>query len=97
METVDQLSPYQNTPEMRKKISVVAVSLDESDDEIKAWEKKVRQLSGWTHMRAPEGVRSKVAADYYVLATPVMVLLDAKTMNIVSTPNTVLELKQSDL
>ena len=97
VETVDQLYPYQNTPEMRKKISVVAVSLDETDDEIKAWEKKVRQLSGWTHMRAPEGVRSKVAADYYVLATPVMVLLDAKTMNIVSTPNTVLELKQSDL
>jgi len=43
-------------------------------------------------MCAPEGVRSKVASDYYVLATPVMVLLDAKTKEIVSVPNTLNEL-----
>jgi len=44
-------------------------------------------------LQAPEGVRSKVAGDFYVLATPVMVLLNSKTREIVATPNTVEELK----
>jgi hypothetical protein len=70
----------------------VAVSLDETDTEIKAWEKKIPELKGWKHLRAPDGVRSKAAADYYVLATPVMVLIDAKTREIIATPNTLGEL-----
>jgi hypothetical protein len=49
---------------------------------------------GWKHLHAKEGVRSKEASDFYVLATPVMVLLDAKTKEIVASPNTVEELKK---
>lgn len=57
-----------------------------------AWEKKIPDLKEWKHLRAAEGIRSKAASDYYVLATPVMVLLDAKTRNIVAVPNTLNEL-----
>ena len=59
---------------------------------ITAWEKKTAKLKGWKHLHADDGIRSKVAVDYYVLATPVMILLDAKTKEIVATPNTMNEL-----
>ena len=54
---------------------------------------KIKELKGWKHLHATEGVRSKEASDYYVLATPVMVLLDSKTRKIIATPNTLNELK----
>ena len=92
VEMADQLYPWQQQPANLQKIYVVAISLDETETEIKAWDTKVPKLKGWQHLRAPEGVRSKVAGDYFVLATPVMVLLDSKTREIVATPNTVNEL-----
>jgi thioredoxin-related protein len=95
METVVAVYPWQQQAEVQQKVKVVAISLDETDTEIKAWEQKIKELSGWKHMRAEEGVRSKVASDYYVLATPVMVLLDAKTRTIVALPNTPEELKKA--
>ena len=91
-EMVDQLYPWQQQPELQQKINVVAISLDETETEIKAWNQKIHELKGWQHLRATEGIRSKVASDYYVLATPVMVLLDAKTREIVALPNTLNEL-----
>ena len=94
-ELVSSVYPWQQQTDIRDKIAVVAVSLDETDTEIKAWEKKVPTLKGWKHLRAPDGVRSKAAGDYFVLATPVMVLLDAKTRAIVATPNTLDELKKA--
>ncbi len=51
-----------------------------------------RRLKGWKHLRAEEGIRSKVANDYYILATPVMVLLNANTKEIIAVPNTMKEL-----
>jgi len=92
VEMENQLYPWQQQPEMQQKIRVVAVSLDETDTEIAAWQKKIPQMKGWKHLRAPEGVRSKVASDYYVLSTPVMILLDAKTKEIIALPNTLNEL-----
>jgi len=92
METVKVLYPWQQQGEMQQKIKVVAISLDETETEIKAYKKQITQLKGWQHIRAKEGVRSKVAGDYYVLATPVMVLLDSKTKIIVAVPNTLNEL-----
>jgi len=87
METVIALYPWQQQTAMQQKIKVVAISLDESEEEINAWKQKITELKGWQHMNAPEGAQSKVASDYYVLATPVMVLLDAKTKEIVGIPN----------
>ena len=78
-ETTEKLYPWQQQPDVRQKIDVIAISLDETETEIKAWEKKIPTLNGWKHLRATEGVRSKVASDYFVLATPVMVLVDSKT------------------
>ncbi len=92
METVKVLYPWQQQGEMQQKIQVVAISLDETETEIKAYRQQILQHKGWLHIRAEEGVRSKVASDYFVLATPVMVLLDAKTKIIVANPNTLNEL-----
>jgi thioredoxin-related protein len=92
-EMLGNLYSWQQQPDFRQKLTVVAISLDETETEIAAWNHKITELLGWKHLRAEEGVRSKVASDYFVLATPVMVLIDAKTREIVATPGTVEELK----
>lgn len=88
VETVNALYPWSQQTDVQQKIKVVAISLDETEIEIKSYQEKTAELKGWKHLCAPEGVRSKVASDYYVLATPVMVLLDAKTKKIIAMPNT---------
>ena len=92
VEMAENLYPLLQQPDLQQKISVVAISLDETETEIAAWERKIPQLTGWKHLRASEGINSKVAYDYYVLATPIMVLLNAKTKEIIATPNTIKEL-----
>jgi hypothetical protein len=94
-ELTEKLYPWQQQPDISKNIMVVAVSLDETETEIKAWDQKILKLQGWKHLRAPEGIRSKEASDYYVLATPVMVLVDSKTKKIVALPNTLKELEKA--
>jgi hypothetical protein len=71
---------------------IVAISLDETETELKTWQQEIKGLTEWRHMRATEGVNSKAAKDYFILATPVMVLIDGKTLEIVATPNTINEL-----
>ncbi len=93
-ETVEALYPWHHTETIRKKLSVLAISLDDSETEVKAWEQKIRALEGWKHLRAPGGVNSKVAADYFVLATPVMILLNAKTKEILSLPTGFAKLRE---
>ncbi len=95
MELVDKLYPWQQQTDILQKVQVVAISLDETETEVKAWDQQVRKLPGWKHIRAAEGVRSKVAADYFVLATPVMVLLDVRTREIVALPDTPEALKKA--
>ena len=92
METVNTLYPWQQQAEMQKKIKVVAISLDETETEIKSYQQTISRLKGWQHLHNAEGVRSKVASNYFVLATPVMVLINAKTKQIVAVPNTLNEL-----
>ena len=92
-ETVESLRPWHNQPEINQKITTVAVSLDETETEVETWNQKIKTLPGWKHIQAPEGVRSKVAADYYILATPVMILLDSNTKEILAMPETVSKLK----
>ncbi len=95
IEMVDAVYPWQLKPEIREKISVVAISLDETDAEIKAWMLKAKELSGWKHLRASEGIRSKVANDYFILSAPVMILLDAGTKQIITLPDTPGELAKA--
>ena len=93
VETVDRIYPWLQQTENKAKVSVVATSLDETETEIKKWEEKKVNLGGWKNLRGEAGVRSKVANDYFILATPVMILLDSKTKEIVAMPNTPDELK----
>jgi hypothetical protein len=86
-ETVGKLYPWYQQPGIMQKIDIVAISIDETDTEIQAWQQKINDLKGWTHMRAAEGVRSKVAGDYSILGIPVMILLNAKTKEILASPD----------
>ncbi len=95
IETIDAIYPWYNQLYNKPKITVIAVSLDESETEIKAWNQKITTLSGWKHLRAERGVNSKIANDYYVLATPVMILLNANTKEIISLPRNLNELMTS--
>lgn len=93
-ETLTSLYSWNQRSKNKDTIAVVAISLDESDTEIQAWEQKAPQLGGWKHLRALEGINSKVASDYFILATPVMILLDAKTREIKIMPSTFKQLEQ---
>lgn len=95
VQTVDAIYPWLEKPENKGKVTVIAVSLDETATEIPKWDQKIKMLGGWKHMRAEEGVRSKVANDYFILATPVMIVLDTKSKEIISIPNTPEELRIS--
>ena len=53
---------------------------------MQAWQQKIKELNGWIHLRAVEGLRSKVANDYYILGIPVIILLNAKTKEIIALP-----------
>lgn len=87
-ETIDVVYPWSLKAEVKQHLAIVAVSLDETETEVAAWEKKSTELNGWKHLRATEGINSKIANDYFILATPVMVLLDAKTRKIIAMPGT---------
>jgi thiol-disulfide isomerase/thioredoxin len=92
VETVQSIFPWSQNTDIANKLSVVAVSLDETSTEIAKWDQKHKELTNWLHLRAIEGIRSKAAADYFILATPVMVLMDAQSKTIRSMPVTSKEL-----
>jgi hypothetical protein len=85
-ELVGKLYPWFQQPEIQNKLDIVAISVDETDIEVQAWQEKIKELNGWIHLRVSEGLRSKVANDYYLLELPVMILLNAKTKKIRALP-----------
>jgi thioredoxin-related protein len=93
-ETVGKLYTWYQDQEVKQTLDIVAISVDETRDEIQKWEKKIRELKGWTHLRAAEGLRSKVANDYYILGVPMMILMDAKTKKITALPDTAEQLNK---
>ncbi len=93
VETVDLMYPWYQQAQVQQEMSVIAISLDETESELRAWNQKIINLKSWKQLLAPQGVRSKVASDYYILATPVMILLDAKTQKILALPSTFQQLK----
>jgi peroxiredoxin len=94
VELADKIYPWYQQTEVNKKLAIVAISLDDTDLDIKAWEQKKKELTGWEHLHDTEGVRSKVAADYYILSTPVMFLLD-KDKKIIAQPLNLEELTKT--
>jgi len=91
-ETVKKLYPWSSQPEIKQKVKVVAISMDENDQEVAKWKEKMKELTGWIHLRGEAGVNSKVANDYYILSTPVMFLIDSQNKTIKGSPATVEEL-----
>lgn len=96
-ETIDALYPWSQNKEIKDKLNVIAISLDETEAEVSAWEQKIKIVPEWKHLRAPEGINSKVANDYFILATPVMILINSKTKDIISLPENPEKLKYSIL
>lgn len=93
-ETTDKLYRWHQDPLARHLIDIVAISLDETPPEIEKWKQNIHEMNGWTHLRAEEGARSKVAADYYILSVPVMILVDAKTRKIIGLPENTRQLNR---
>ena len=91
---VGKLYPWFLQPEVQQKLEIVAVSVDETDTELQAWQQKITELKGWTLLQAAEGQRSKVANDYYILEVPVMILLNSKTKEIITLPKNTEELEK---
>lgn len=93
VELADKIYPWFQQIEVSKKLAIVAISLDDTELDIKAWEQKKTEMKGLEHIHDSEGVRSKVAGDYYVLATPTMFLLD-KEKKIIAKPENAEQLLQ---
>jgi peroxiredoxin len=93
-ELANKIHPWSQQSEVNEKLAVVAISLDDTDLDIIAWEQKKKDLTGWKHLNDTDGVRSKVAADYCILATPVMYLLD-KDKKIIAQPLNLEELEKA--
>lgn len=92
-ELVEKLHPWYQDASKREMMDVFAISLDETETEIPAWEKAKVGLPAFKHKRAEQGIRSPEAAAYFVLSTPTMVLVDTKTNKIVALPETVAQLE----
>jgi cytochrome oxidase Cu insertion factor (SCO1/SenC/PrrC family) len=92
---VKELKGWYNEPTNEDKLNIVAVSVDETDTEIKKWETAIISLQGWKHLRANGGINSTVANDYSILSTPVMFLVDSKSNKIIAFPDNLEQLKKA--
>ena len=93
-ELMAKLYPWYQNPVYRDLMDVFAISLDETDTEIPVWEKAIVNYPAFKHKRAEKGIRSTEATAYFVLATPTLILVDAKTNKIVALPETVEQLEK---
>lgn len=89
---VNGLRQWSNEPVNKKKLDIIAVSLDETEPEVQKWESAIGALSGWKHLHAKGGVNSPVANDYAILSTPVMFLIGNNNNIIASIPGNLDEL-----
>ncbi len=90
-ELVEGLKQWYSKPANKKKLDIVAVSLDETETDVRKWVSAIAGLSAWKHLHAKEGVNSSVAREYAILSTPVMFLMESKSNKIVAVPG---DLKQ---
>lgn len=89
-ELMDEL--YQWYASNAGKIHVVPVSVDETDDEISTWQQRSNQFPLWNHYRSPGGINGTEGVNYSLLSTPLMILIDGPTHQILHLPDTVAEL-----
>lgn len=94
IQVIKWLYPYSQQGENKTLLSVLAISLDEGEQEVTSWQRAIKDLPGWKHIRSKGGVKSEEARAYFVLATPVMVLVESKTNMIVALPANVDQLSR---
>ncbi|MFC2110812.1 redoxin domain-containing protein [Bacteroidota bacterium] len=91
-ELINKLYTWHQQLNDKKLVEVFALSLDETETEIPIWQSAITQFPAWNHIRCEGGVNSKEADAYFILSTPVMILVDAKTNKIVALPETMQQL-----
>jgi thioredoxin-related protein len=91
---VSKLYPWSRQTQIQQILDIIAISVNETDKEIQTWEQKIKQLTGWIHLYTKEGLNSKVATDYYILGIPIMILVNAKTREIIALPNSTEDLNE---
>lgn len=91
---IKELKPWLDGLPASGRPEVVAISLDDTEIDIKRWSQFITGLPDWKHLRA-NGISSPVANDYFLLSTPVMILLDSKTKEILALPSSFSELKDN--
>ncbi|MCC6599895.1 MAG: redoxin domain-containing protein [Crocinitomicaceae bacterium] len=94
-ELMKKLYPWFTQEGIQSKLDVIALSLDESETEIEAWNKAVPNLTGFHHQLTQGGINSAEANAYFVLATPVMVLVNSFTNEIIAIPESVEKLEKA--
>ena len=92
LQVVDELTKWMT--DNGSKIEIIAVSLDETDTELAAWNEKKKSLAGWKHLNPAGGISSKVANDYFILSTPSLFLIDSTENKIKCLPKNVSELNE---
>ncbi|MTK52678.1 redoxin domain-containing protein [Paludibacter sp.] len=94
-ELMQKLYPWYLQVGGKRLMEVFAISVDYTATEIKAWEEAKPKLAGWKHSKAEGGINSPEANAYFILSTPVMILVDAKTNKIVALPEKVEDLEKA--
>ncbi|NTW34191.1 MAG: redoxin domain-containing protein, partial [Bacteroidetes bacterium] len=79
---VKELYPWYQELSNKNLVDIFALSLDETETEIPIWQDAIIKLPGWKHQRCEGGINSKEANAYFILSTPVMILVDSKTNKI---------------
>ena len=88
LETISLLKQWYRNADKSRIPDIITISFDETDTEIQAWKKTVKELGDWTNLRVTEGFRSKIAGDYFIQGIPVLVLLNSNTREIIALPDT---------
>ena len=92
-ELVSKLYLWSQRGSNKKLVTVFALSVDNTDTEIQKWNEATQTLSGWIHYRCEGGINSPEASSYFILSTPIMILVDTKTDKIISLPEKIIDLK----
>jgi len=89
---ISSLYPWYQKIKNKKLLTVFALSVDMNEQEIQKWNVAIQTFHGWIHHRCIGGINSPEINAYFILSTPTMILVDAKTNVIVSIPDKVEEL-----
>ncbi|MEO5646741.1 MAG: thioredoxin-like domain-containing protein [Chitinophagaceae bacterium] len=93
-ELIKSLYPYFLNKLGKNGFEVFAISLDDSDQEVLDWQLTIKSLTAWKHWRNKGGVNSPEANAYFLVSTPLMVLVDSKTNKIIALPENVEQLEK---